>query len=86
MIETIIKDKVLIGIYPCIKKSEQGNIVLFTKQKTGIALSSKTKRYPVGYYSEDWAEEGFRVFSGAIWAEEGFRVFSGAICLFNKEK
>jgi hypothetical protein len=68
MIEVIIKEnkKDEEISYPCIKKSENGNIVLFTRPKKGTILNSESGFYPIGYYGKDWAEEVFKDFLGEI--------------------
>ncbi len=57
--------------YPCLKITNQGRIVLFTKEGTGVALvNGEVGHTPLGDYKEGWAEDSFKLFRGKITLSE----------------
>jgi len=53
-------------IYPMLKITEDGEMVLFTNEKTGTLITPGKFTKIVGYYTDDWIESHFTPFTGKI--------------------
>ena len=45
--------------YPCLMRSERGNVILFRKHGSGTIMESISKFYRVGHYSDSWVMGDF---------------------------
>lgn len=53
--------------YPCLKRSHNGDVVLFYAPRCGIKIHSDNPRTAPGHHATDWAEEQvFFPFNGYV--------------------
>ena len=53
--------------YPCLKISEEGLVVLFTKERTGtVLIESSQRKLRVGFYGDSWLDDLFKPFDESI--------------------
>ena len=52
------------GEYPRLKISAEGQIILFTARRTGTNINGKG--WPIGDWSDSWAESKFKDYNGKI--------------------
>jgi len=61
--------------YPLLKIDNEGLIILFTKEESGVVIRKETKPQPdtyqryVGEFSDSWNESLFEIFTGKITLE-----------------
>ena len=63
---TIKEPKATKEKFPCLGRSDDNTIVLFTSKDKGTVLSVCDEPYDIGYYSEEWITEGFEPYAGEI--------------------
>lgn len=51
--------------YPCLMVNEDGAIILFSDNNTGMRVRSGLGSEP-GVYSDGWIMDGFKLFTGSI--------------------
>jgi len=65
-IKAIVKEAATKGTkYPYLKESENGTIVLFFAQNSGVSVC-KSYYHDVGEYSNTWLESDFKPFHGTV--------------------
>ena len=54
--------------YPYLGVTEQGKVILFTAEKTGVVVVPRSghEPQPVGHFSEIWGEDNFTPLKGSI--------------------